>query len=123
MRYRVPRMGDTDVEFDGELLAERDTKDKPGNADERYPNDPSRWMEIRIYRLDDNKGWVTSVIGKSIRRGEKDRPRLWVCQTPDQVRDSLKRQPQGYLTHTALEALTDAAAKDERLKSSLVEQI
>lgn len=122
-KYRLQRIGDTDLEFDGELLACQDTKVKTVDPNDRFPPDLSRWMEVHVYGLSSGRGWVTAVIGKSERAGEHDRPRAWVCHTPVEVRDSLRRQPQGYLTKTALDALTEAADKDPRLKTVLVERI
>jgi hypothetical protein len=116
-------MGDTDIEFDGELLAERSTENKPISPDDRFPDDPSRWTVVQIYALDSGKGWVTTVIGKSHRKGEQDRPRTWVCDTPEQVLDSLRRKPANYLTRTASDTLLEAANKDPRLKPVTVEKI
>jgi hypothetical protein len=49
-------MGDTDIEFDGELLAGRSTEDKVVRPDDRFPADQSRWTVVQIYRLANDKG-------------------------------------------------------------------
>jgi hypothetical protein len=123
VRYRVQRAGAVDLEFDGELIANESTR---GDSRGARHVDPSRWTEIRIYRLTNGEGWVTESVGKSSRRGEVDRPRVAVCPTPEEVKRSLKRKPDdkdSYLINAAIDALDEAAERDPRLSTVITEQL
>jgi hypothetical protein len=112
--YQLARPGQIYLSFEGELLAEVDSKDS---------DDQRRWTEIRIYRTDTDR-WVTEIIGRSLVRGEKDRTKVAVCDTPAEVRVSLRREDQiSYLTNLALEALEVAAEADARLLDAVTEHI
>jgi hypothetical protein len=122
MLYRLTRPGAVDLEFEGELLADESTRED--SRGDRVV-DHSRWSEVRIYRLEDDKGWVTEMVGKSSRRGEVDRPRVTVCNTPEKVKISLYRKPgsMDYLINAAVDALAEAADKDPRLRAVTTERI
>lgn len=112
--YQLARPGQVYLSFEGELLATVDSKDA---------DDQPRWTEIRIYRTDSGR-WVTEIIGRSTIRGEKDRSKVTVCETPAEVRVSLRREDQiTYLTNLALEALEVAAERDPRLLDAINEHI
>jgi hypothetical protein len=123
VKFRLPRAGDVDLEFDGDLLADESTK---GDSRGARHVDHSRWTEIRIYRLSSGDGWVTESVGKSSRKGEVDRPRVAVCRTPGEVQRTLRRRPdsdESYMINAAVDALDEAAEHDERLRSVTVEEI
>lgn len=123
MIYRLERPGDVDVEFDGELIANESTRDDDRGGKR---TDMTRWTEVRIYRLSSGEGWVTETVGKSRRRGEVDLPRVALCRSPEEVRDSLRRKPGSsdkYIINAALDALDEAAEKDSRLLPATVEKI
>lgn len=121
--YTLARSGDVYLEFDGELLADESSRVDgiiPGNP-MRSAN-PNRWTEIRIYRLDSGKGWVTEVVGKSAYHGEVDRAKVTVCSTPEEVRDSVRHR-RGHLINIAVDAMLEASDKDPLLKAITVQRI
>lgn len=123
MTFTLPRSGQVDLEFDGEIIANESSRGEgiiPDRPD-RSAN-PNRWAEVRIYKLASGKGWVTEYVGKSAYPGEVDRPRVTVCHTAEEVREALKTG-RPYLTNIAVDALTEAAEKDARLRSVAVERI
>lgn len=108
--FRLTRPGDVDLTFEGELLATESS---------RTNDHQTRWQEVRIYRTASGK-WVTENVGRSVRDGERDLPRVSVCETPVQVRDSLRRQLDNpYITDTAYDALQAAIEVDAELAPAL----
>lgn len=109
--YRLRRVNDVELVFNGELLADVSSRERGS----------TRWTEIRIYRTDSHK-YVTEIVGKSTHPGEVDLITVKVASNPDDVKVTLRRKDQfEYLTKTALEALEVAAQRDPAI--SLVERI
>lgn len=120
--YVLTRSGDVDLEFDGDLLADESSRGEGVNDNPMRSANPMRWAEVRIYKLASGKGWVTEYVGKSAYPGEVDRSRVTVCTTPEEVREALKTG-RPYLTNIAVDALSDAADADPRLRPVTRERI
>lgn len=139
--YTVTRDGDRDLAFTGELI---------GSASSRNRG-RSRWFEVRIYRTEIGH-FVVNGIGRSVIEGESDRSWAVVARTGEDViaalqRDemqcadcrneyaaprgacercgSTKREPSGakFLTKTANEAITHAAARDAAIADAFVQRV
>lgn len=115
--YRLERVSDVDMVFDGELLAEASTQ-WPGAA---------RWQVLRIY-LTDSDMWVVERTGYSRVEGESTKNRAWLCPRLGDVlracRSRNKDDPsRWYITDVAYEMLTAAAEIDPRLDEILVERV
>lgn len=120
--YRLERLADVDLVFDGELLSEESTWDEHGD-------EYQRWQDVCVYRTDSDR-WVVARIGKSNFPGETDRPTVTVCNSPGQVRNAMTfrhRNKDGssrsYVTDVCYEALRAAAAKDPRLDEALTVRV
>lgn len=112
--YRIPRDGDIDLEFDGELLVDLSSR----------TDGMSRWTETRIYRTDSGQ-WVTEVVGRTTNPGEIDRYTVAVHRKPEKVRLGLMRRvgSEQYLTDMGRRALHAAAQVDPDLVPGLTERI
>jgi hypothetical protein len=116
--YRLQRLADVDLVFEGELLADEST----------YERGIQRWQEVRIYRTDSDR-WVVERTGKSIVPNEVDRPNVTVCDTPADVRAAMtfqhkhKGQDRSYVTDVCYGAMQSAAEKDHRLDEALVVRV
>jgi len=115
--FYLPRTGDTDLSFEGELLAHRSS---------RSP-DKTTWQEIDVYRTESGR-YISHLIGRSTIH--PDVHTVTVSDTPDALVASLKRtSPRGdgrtdpYLTKIALATLTDAAVKAPEIADALVERV
>lgn len=111
-RYRIERPGALDLEFDGQLLS--NVSSREGTA--------LRWTEVRIYRTSTGR-YVTEVVGRSVADGEKDRLDVKIVDNPQELPKALERQPGGYLTMIALDALDDAADHDPAIRPVVTERI
>jgi hypothetical protein len=113
--YRLSRVDQLDLEFDGEIIAEHATE--PSNG---------RWQELRVYRTSTDR-WVVERVGCSTRPGEVALPRAYVCETPDDVRLALtfrsRTTRQQYVTSAGVELLHRAAEADPRLEEALAERV
>jgi len=112
--HLVPRDGDIDLELNGERLA------FSSSAERGKP----RWFELTIYRSGSGR-WVVAGAGRTTMPDEVDRFWARVCTSPAEVLEALYRRGEGgrYLTHTAREALEDAAERDVALRTVLVERV
>lgn len=116
--FRLQRTGDPDLVFDGDVLVDLSTRE-PGQT---------RWTEYRIYKTVSGR-WVTEMLGRSAMYDEHDIRKVTVCSTPVEVRDSLRRVDKArqttkpYLTHSALDALDEAARHDPDLEGVTEERV
>lgn len=112
--FRLARTEDVPLVFEGQLLADVSSRE-PG---------VERWQEVRIYRTESSR-YVTEVVGRSIKEGERDFLTVKVHDDPAEVRTGLYRKTGGrtFLPDLAFEALEIAAGIDPALSSSLVERI
>lgn len=112
--FRVARHSERDLAFDGDLLADRTS----------HVDGASRWTEVRIYRTDTGR-YVAETVGVSTMPGEHNRMTVRVLDTAAEVPDALRMTSGGrtYLTDLALDALDEAAAKDEALAAFVTERI
>jgi hypothetical protein len=110
--FRIERTGSLDLEFEGMLLADISSREEAS----------PRWTEIRIYRTS-RGSYVTEMIGATTVPGERERRDVKVLNDPTEIPEALKRQPRGYLTILALEALDLAAEKDPALRPVATERI
>lgn len=119
--YRLQRLADVDLEFDGEMLAEESTHDPAAG-------DLQRWQEVRIYRTSSGR-WVVERTGKSSHPGEVDRPTVDVCESPAAVRAAMtfehhtRSGTRSYVTDVCYEALRAASTVDPRLNEALIERV
>jgi hypothetical protein len=119
-QHRLQRPGRVDLAFEGELLADA-TSHMAGQQ---------RWQELRLYRTDSGK-YVLEEIGRTEVPHEIDHRRVWVLDTPGEVRTKLERRGTlestgkevTYLTHTALDLLDEASEKDPSIRQIAVEEI
>lgn len=115
--FRLPRSGDVDLVFEGELLGEGTSAGKPG---------AQRWSEQRIYRTDSGK-YVTEKVGRSEAPGEYDKFEVTVLERPEDVVPALRIKPRGadraFLPNYALEALDHARQADPALERHAEERI
>lgn len=113
--FRLQRPTQADLVFEGELLAEESSRDS---------DDQPRWSEVLIYRTKSGK-YVVQHIGKSIVPGEVDKSKVFVCETPLDVRTALQRSKDGrtFLTNMALDAIDTASEKYPELIEAKEERI
>lgn len=112
MHFRLERTGALDIEFEGSVLADLSSRE----------DDADRWTEIRIYKSSTGR-YVTEVIGRTIVPGERDRVDVRVVELPEDLPVALQRQPRGYLTLLAREALDVAAEHDPTIRPAVTERI
>lgn len=114
--YRLRRLANVDLEFDGEVIAHESS----------YETGKTRWTEVRIYKTSTDK-WVTQVTGCSAVSGETDRIQATACSTPQEVVESFRlwsdRRKKFYFTNICLDALDAAAEVDSRLASAIREKV
>ncbi len=113
--FSIRRNGDVDLVFEGVCLVDLHS---------RMSDDQDYWTEIRIYRTTSNR-YVAEMVGVS-GKGERPRINVSVLDSPDGLRDALKRKPKekpAYLTELAIEALQTAAEVDPTVHAALVEHI
>ena len=103
--YRLERTNDIPLEFDGELLADVNSREPS------YRH--TRWTEHRIYRTSTDV-YVVETVGCSNYPGEIDRANAVVCDTAKDIPAALKA-PRTYLTLLAREALDLANMKDRNV--------
>lgn len=115
MEYRIPRVKNTDLVVDGELLCDLSSKHHGAQA---------QWSEIRIYKTYSGK-WVTENVGRSIVPGERDKRQVKIHVNVDTVRSGVSRNDRNgvYITTIGLQALQEAANKDPELLPTLEERI
>ncbi len=116
--FYLSRTGNTDLSFEGELLAHRSS---------RTP-DKTTWQEIEVYRTNGGS-YISNLIARST-LGRPEIHTVTVCHHPDALVASLKRtSPRGdgrtdpYLTKIALATLQDAAVKAPEIADALVERV
>lgn len=103
--YVLPRYRKSPVEFDGELIAEVDSR-----------TDQPRWKRIRIYHTTTGR-YVTEQTGVSTVPGEVDLVDVRIFTNPDGIAEALRTR-QGdsdYLTDLAVLALEAAAEHEPRI--------
>lgn len=113
---RVPRHGQLDLEFDGELIAESDSDD----------GIKARWQHFRLYRKTADGKYILERLGESRLPGEVCMRYVDEINTPAAVRKSVERKREDgskYLTIIALELLDQAASNDDAFKAAVVERI
>lgn len=117
--FHLDRLGGVPVEFDGEIIA---------NESARRNNAP-RWQEVRIYRVADAEGkptrWVVERQGRTTVPGEGERPHVYVCESPAEVRKALETTQDGrtFTTNICQRALAAAVDKDPDLAGVAVERL
>lgn len=114
--FRLARPATVDLVFDGELLADVNSKDDP---------EQTHWTEIRIYRTDSGK-YVCETIGRSALAHQKPRITVRVADSAAQVRDALQRgdpNDRVYLTDLALDAIAEATKNDPAVAAAGEERI
>lgn len=114
MEWIIERDNNVTLAFDGVQIA---------NVTSETP-DSNRWTEIRIYSTADK--YVCEVVGGTRVEGEMFRRQATVHDTPESLRNSLKRrnhQGEVYLTYLALDALEDAAGSCPTFRTALVERV
>lgn len=82
----LPRDGDRDLRFTGELIAEASSS--ANNVRSDYSGAPGRWAELALYRTASGK-LVAQEVGRTQWEGEHDRHSAWVCETEAEVIDAL----------------------------------
>jgi hypothetical protein len=110
--FRIERTGALDLEFEGTVLTDLSSQED---------NIP-RWTEIRIYKTS-RGSYVTEMVGATTVSGERERRDVKIVNSPAELADALKRQPRGYLTKLALEALDEAAENDPDIRPAVTERI
>lgn len=104
--YHFEREGDVDLTFEGDVIADVSSEE------------PSKqfWTEHRIYKAVKTGKYVVETVGKA-RSGSPDRVSIIVADTPDAVREALKRRDtrrdsRPFLTVLAMDALEEAQEHD-----------
>lgn len=78
----VARDNDSDLRFEGELVAEASSSDN--DAVGSYSGSVGRWTELRLYRTASGK-YVAQSIGRTRWQGEHDRYSAVICETKADV--------------------------------------
>ena len=114
--FRIPRDGDVDLAFTGDLIG-FGTSEELGR---------DRWFEVRIYKTEGGT-YVAAGTGVSLLPTERDRHWAYVCETAQDVVESLYREDPNtnvrFLTNTARDALEEAALADPTFTSAMTEEI
>jgi len=111
MEVVLERDGDAKLRFVGEFVAQ---------ATSRAVNAP-RWTDHELYRTNGGK-YVLATIGRTDRADERERHAAFVCATPVDVREALRRG-NGRLTNVAKALLTAAEVHDPAFLDVLVEDL
>jgi hypothetical protein len=115
-RFILRRLGNVDLEFHGQLLANETSFEEGKN----------RWTEVRIYSTESGK-WITEVVGCSTVEGEINRPKVLICHTPQEVVEGMRawshEKQMHFFSNIVLDALDAAAHADPRLASVVREQV
>ena len=120
MRRRTPnikhevRDGDRTIVFDGELLAEVDSR-----TDER-----ARWIELKLYRTAAGT-YVLAGCGRTLVQGEVDRHWVQLAEEPAGILDRLymiSDEGARYLPHTSRRLLELAGEADSQIRDTYMRE-
>lgn len=81
-QFRIPRDGEPDIKFSGELIVGVSTS--PDTARSDYSGSTGRWTELNLYKTRGGK-WICARIEHTQWQGERDSHEAAVCSTEKEV--------------------------------------
>jgi hypothetical protein len=102
------RTGDRQLQFTGEEIATATTRETEGYCE-------NRWWELTLYRTDSGR-LVGSVAYRTSWRGEHDTDTAYVCDTAQELAETLKKHP---FDHSVRGFPPNKSDKQARLMASL----